>query len=120
MDLVYSLSLFTHLPEHLAAEWLNDLARVLKPRALLIMTTHGFPALDVIKDLPSINKCSCGTEEILIDIIERLPRDRYIFLPYDANVIAAANAGAEYGNTFIAPSYADACWNNERNCPDRC
>ena len=113
MDLVYSLSLFTHLPEHLAAEWLNDLARVLKPGALLITTTHGFPALDIIKDSAVHQQMFMRNRGDIIDIIERLPRDRYIFLPYDANVIAAANAGAEYGNTFIAPSYADAYWNNE-------
>ena len=113
MDLVYSLSLFTHLPEHLASEWLNDLARVLKPGALLITTTHGFPALNIIKDSAVHQQMFMRNRGDIIDIIERLPRDRYIFLPYDANVIAAANAGAEYGNTFIAPSYADAYWNNE-------
>jgi SAM-dependent methyltransferase len=112
MDLVYSLSLFTHLPEHIVNEWLNDLARVLKPGGLLITTTHGFPALDIIKESAVHQQMFMRQRGDIIDIIERLPRDRYIFLPYDANVIAAANAGAEYGNTFIAPSYANAYWNN--------
>ena len=109
----HSLSLFTRLPEHVASEWLNDLARVLKPGALLITTTHGLPALDIIKNSAVHQQMFMRNRGDIIDIIERLPRDRYIFLPYDANVIAAANVGAEYGNTFIAPSYADAYWNNE-------
>ena len=112
MDLVYSLSLFTRLPEHVASEWLNDLARVLKPGALLITTTHGLPALDIIKNSAVHQQMFMRNRGDIIDIIEKLPRDRYIFLPYDANVIAAANVGAEYGNTFIAPSYADAYWNH--------
>lgn len=41
-DLVYSLSIFSHLPEHLSDVWLQDLWRVLKPGGLLILTTHVF------------------------------------------------------------------------------
>ena len=45
-DLVYALSVFTHLPEPLLAPWMQELARVLRPGGFLILTTHGESYLD--------------------------------------------------------------------------
>ncbi len=40
-DLVYALSVFTHLPEALQKPWRNELHRVLRPEGLLVASTHG-------------------------------------------------------------------------------
>lgn len=40
-DLVYALSVFTHLTESLQRAWLAELARLLPPDGLLILTVHG-------------------------------------------------------------------------------
>jgi SAM-dependent methyltransferase len=40
-DLVYALSVFTHLPERLQLFWMSELHRVLKPRGLLFLSLHG-------------------------------------------------------------------------------
>jgi SAM-dependent methyltransferase len=40
-DLVYCFSVFTHLPEDLQTFWIRELARVLRPRGHIYLTTHG-------------------------------------------------------------------------------
>jgi SAM-dependent methyltransferase len=45
-DLVYALSVFTHLTEELQRAWLRELARVLRPAGRLVLSTHGDAYLD--------------------------------------------------------------------------
>jgi SAM-dependent methyltransferase len=48
-DLVYALSVFTHLTEELQLSWRDELRRVLRPGGRLLLTTHGrsyLPRLD--------------------------------------------------------------------------
>jgi SAM-dependent methyltransferase len=40
-DLVYALSVFTHLPEELQLLWMRELERVLRPGGYILFTTHG-------------------------------------------------------------------------------
>jgi SAM-dependent methyltransferase len=74
-DLVYALSVFTHLTAELQSAWRDELHRVLRPGGRLLLTTHGRsyrPRLDegeraafdrgelVVRwaDLPGSNLCS--------------------------------------------------------------
>jgi SAM-dependent methyltransferase len=40
-DLVYALSVLTHLPEDLQHAWMNELRRLIRPGGFLLLTTHG-------------------------------------------------------------------------------
>ncbi len=45
-DLVYAISVFTHLSEGLQIAWIDELARILRPGGLLVLSTHGERYLD--------------------------------------------------------------------------
>ena len=45
-DFIYSISVFTHLPEDMQFMWLEELRRVSKPNGYLLLTTHGEHLLD--------------------------------------------------------------------------
>jgi SAM-dependent methyltransferase len=74
-DLVYALSVFTHLTAELQLAWRDELRRVLRPGGALLVTTHGrsyLPRLEAAErerfehgelvvrwgDLPGTNLCS--------------------------------------------------------------
>ncbi|HWZ86736.1 MAG TPA: class I SAM-dependent methyltransferase [Thermoanaerobaculia bacterium] len=59
-DVVYAVSIFTHLDEHAQFEWLAELARVLRPGGLLIATTHG-PELS--RGCPGLTAADLGALE---------------------------------------------------------
>jgi SAM-dependent methyltransferase len=40
-DVIYALSVFTHLPPHLQTHWVSELRRVLKPGGVLVLSLHG-------------------------------------------------------------------------------
>ena len=51
-DFIYSISIFTHLPEDMQTAWLQELGRVIKPGRYALITVHGeelFPAEHLAK-----------------------------------------------------------------------
>ena len=40
-DLAYALSVFTHLPEAMQHDWMEELRRAISPGGFLLFTTHG-------------------------------------------------------------------------------
>jgi SAM-dependent methyltransferase len=49
-DLIYALSVFTHLPETNQREWLHEFQRILRPGGLLLLTLHGAHYLPRLND----------------------------------------------------------------------
>ena len=50
-ELVYALSVFTHLPRTLQQQWMGELARVLTPNGYLIVSTHGEAYLETLTEV---------------------------------------------------------------------
>lgn len=50
VDLVYGISVFTHLTHESAAAWRDEIARVLKPGGMCIVTVHGVTGISRILD----------------------------------------------------------------------
>jgi ubiquinone/menaquinone biosynthesis C-methylase UbiE len=47
-DIVYAISVFTHLSEEMQAPWLKELIRITKPGGHIIITVHGRSRTDVL------------------------------------------------------------------------
>jgi SAM-dependent methyltransferase len=52
-DLVYSLSIFTHLDAELQVPWIEELSRVTKPGGVLLPTFHGRSRVEYMRDHPA-------------------------------------------------------------------
>ena len=48
-DLVYALSVFTHIDEGLQLQWLSELHRITKPRGVVLLSVHGSYYWDSMK-----------------------------------------------------------------------
>ena len=51
-DLIISYSVFTHLPEVIASDWMRELSRVAKPGAILVFTVQPKRFLSMILEIP--------------------------------------------------------------------
>jgi SAM-dependent methyltransferase len=101
-DLVYALSVFSHLPEQRALPWLTELHRILKPGGLLIITTPGTVALNkaaVSNDHLHLLGLEQGTIEAAR---EKLQSDGIVYTEYSAQNAAVAGAGPSYGVSIVS------------------
>jgi SAM-dependent methyltransferase len=62
-DLVYSYSVFTHLPAELQQPWLDELVRVTAPGGQLVLTFHGEEALS---DLRAEERAAFAAGELVV------------------------------------------------------
>jgi SAM-dependent methyltransferase len=109
-DFVYSLSIFSHLPEPRALAWLADLKRVLKPNGILIVTTHGVHALDTILTSPDHLAMMIRSREEFAAIRADFENRPYVFQAYTPELAGRAKAGDEYGNVFVHPKRSAEWW----------
>jgi len=110
-DLVYALSVFTHLPEPLQSPWMSELRRALRPGGHLLLTTHGkryrddltaderrrFEAGDLVvrgSDEPGRNVCGAYHPE-------RYVRDRLAEGFTVVDFVAEGASGNPYQDLFL-------------------
>lgn len=110
VDFLYSLSIFTHLSEAAMTAWLVEIARVLDTEGIAVVTTHGPAALDVIAASEQHQSMFQLTPDEAVAIKDSLPAIGYKYLRYDADVLAAADAGEDYGNSFADHGYIEREW----------
>ena len=96
-DLVYALSVFTHLTEDLQLQWIDELARVLKPSGHIVVSTHGEAYLDRLS--PSERR-QFAVGDLVVKNNTKAPGSNtcsaYHPPPYVRNVLGAALATVSY------------------------
>lgn len=111
-DLVYSISVFSHLDRAAQDQWVEELARVLAPGGVALLSVHGAYAFEQFRtgqvttrwcDPAAFARASLG-------------RDEFVYIPYRRSFWNAAElpgVGRNYGLAFHGSEYVRASWGNE-------
>jgi SAM-dependent methyltransferase len=108
-ELVYSISVFSHLDERLADAWLNEVARVLAPGGVALLSVHGAHAFEQFRT------GAVATGWCPRSAFERAPlaADEFVFVPYRRSIWNEGELpgiGARYGLAFDGEKYVGCRW----------
>jgi SAM-dependent methyltransferase len=113
-DAVYAYSVFSHLPEPGQRAWLEDLARITRPGAAIVLTTHGRHAMERL--LESEQPGFPASETLRSHLAEFEDRG-FVFFPYRGTTFEGRNKAffeswdmEQYGNTFMLEHYVRKRW----------
>jgi SAM-dependent methyltransferase len=116
-DLVYSVSVFSHLGRGLQERWLRELRRVLAPGGVALLSVHGPSAFEAFRT------GRVGTSWCSADVFAREPlraRD-FVFTPYVRSLWTASElpgVGSEYGLAFHGCDYLREVWGRQLTVVD--
>lgn len=99
-DVVYGVSVFTHLREPLQLAWLAELARVVRRGGLLLTTTHGETAIDFSR-LPPLE---------YRQMRERVAREGLVVTGNNTQLDGHADHEGEYVNVYHSADYVQRTW----------
>jgi SAM-dependent methyltransferase len=116
-DLVYSVSVFSHLGRGLGERWLRELGRVLAPGGVALLSVHGPSAFEAFRT-GRVRTSWCSA-----DVFAREPlRDRdFVFTPYVRSLWTASElpgVGSEYGLAFHGHDYLREVWGRHLTVTD--
>ena len=108
-DLVYSISVFSHLDEDLQDRWLAELARILRPGSVALLTVHGPHAFEEFRE-GRVRSSWCRAGAFARD---SLAADEFVFEPYVRTIWNRGRlrgVGSQYGLAFHGLDYLRARW----------
>jgi SAM-dependent methyltransferase len=108
-DLVYSISVFSHLGPEPERAWLGELRRVLVPGGVALLSVHGRHAFEQFR------AGRTRTGWCRAEAFERPPLGgrEFLFVPYERSVFVDGElpgVGPEYGLSFHAAGYIASQW----------
>lgn len=108
-DVVYSYSVFTHLPKDIQELWLGEIHRVLRPGGVLVATTQPPRFIDAIAGFSEEKrKKSAWNRELSAQLA--LVGDAHAILRDEGLVFLRTNNGTTYGDTIMSPEFIDREW----------
>jgi SAM-dependent methyltransferase len=99
-DVVYGISVFTHLREPMQLRWLEELARVAAPGAILLLTTHGRTAIDFSRLPPAEYR----------RVRDDVERAGILVSGANTQLDGHADHGGEYVNVYHSADYVRRTW----------
>jgi SAM-dependent methyltransferase len=111
-DLVYSISVFSHLGAALQSPWVRELRRVLAPGGIALLTVHGHHAFDEFRT-GRVRTAWCAP-----GVFARAPlaAGEYVFAPYRRSLWTEGDlpgVGREYGLAFHGAELVREAWGRE-------
>ncbi len=109
-DLIYSISLFTHLSERAQDAWVSEVSRLLKSDGLGLITVHGTAAFEGFRDgrRPGISEGDVAA----LQRCGSLEDEAFVFLPEAHPARRAPGVEADWGLTFHGHSYIRERWSD--------
>lgn len=114
-DVIFSNSVFSHLPEHLALSWIIEISRILRPGGLLIATTHPASLLAQIADIKRSGKpvtspwfrAMCSKLNAPDCLIKAHQQGQYAFIDTGGGDELPPDM---YGDAFVPEAYMRRIW----------
>ena len=112
-DFIYSLSIFSHLSEQSMQRWLGELARVTADSGIVLLTTHGLPAIRTITQSQQHRDMFRMDSDAADNLLANFEDLQFVQYPYDVDIMDVAKAGSDYGNAFLHQDYIRSRWPQE-------
>ena len=108
-DLVYAISVFSHLDRGVAGMWLSELRRVLAPDGMALLSVHGPHTFEQFRS-GAVTTSWCSPA-----VFRRGPLapEEFVFAPYRRSFWTDGDlpgVGREYGLAFQGPEHTRASW----------
>lgn len=115
-DAVYAFSVFSHLPEGSHRRWLEELHRITRPGAIVVLTVQGQRTID--KMIARRSPSDTPPHDVLQRELPRIDETGFAFYPYQRLQMHDERNQRhfdewdleQYGSTFILPKYFFERW----------
>lgn len=106
-DLIYSYSVFTHLPEAVADRWLSEIRRTLKPGGMFVATVESPRFIERRLNTDPNDETLHPRERRLARILADEPQVRARLIEHGVTHVPMSDT---YGDTMIRPEYLHQHW----------
>jgi len=109
-DYIFSYSVFSHLNEECAIEWINEFRRILKPRGIAFLTTRDLIFLDnlkVLHNLTNVPDYAQGAKQCFLDIEKTKGDYEKGLFCFDSKGSGGEDLKGFYGEALIPKQYVE-------------